>query len=64
MIHYVFEAQRESGALVEWSVEAKGDMFRKTKEVLAQEVLKTINKANHLFWNKYISCKFIRIDIR
>ena len=64
MVYYVFEAQRESGTLVEWNIEAKDDMFRKTKEELAKDVLKTINKANLLFWNKWVSCKFIKTIIK
>lgn len=64
MVYYVFEAQRESGTLVEWNIEAKGDMFRKSKEELAKDVLKTINKANLLFWNKFVSCKFLRTTIK
>lgn len=38
----------------------KDDLFRLEKEELENRCLIAINKANLLFWDKFVSCKFIR----
>lgn len=58
MIFAVIEAKRRSGRTCEWRVEMKDDLFRLEKEELENRCLIAINKA--LFWDKFVSCKFIR----
>lgn len=60
MIFAVIEAKRRSGRTCEWHVEMKDDLFRLEKEELENRCLIAINKANLLFWDKFVSCKFIR----
>ena len=60
MIFAVIEAKRRSGRTCEWRVEMKDDLFRLEKEELENRCLSAINKANLLFWDKFVSCKFIR----
>lgn len=60
MIYAVFETKRESGKKCELRVEMKDDLFRLNTKELEQRCLYAINKANHHFWDKFISCKYLR----
>ena len=60
MVYAVIEATRESGKTCEWRIEMKGELFRLETKELERRCLKAINKANLRFWDKFVSCKFIK----
>ena len=54
------EATRESGKTCEWRIELKGELFRLENKELEDRCLTVINKANLRFWDKFVSCKYIK----
>lgn len=60
MVYAVMEATRESGKICEWRIEMKGELFRLETKELEDRCLTVINKANLRFWDKFISCKYIK----
>ena len=60
MVYAVIEATRESGRTCEWRIEMKGELFRLETKELERRCLIVINKANLRFWDKFISCKYIK----
>ena len=60
MIFAVMEATRKSGRTCEWRIEMKDELFRLETNELEKRCLIAINKANLLFWDKFVKCKFIK----
>lgn len=60
MVYAVMEATRKSGKTCEWRIEMKGELYRLETKELERRCLIVINKANLRFWDKFISCKYIK----
>jgi hypothetical protein len=60
MIYALIEAKRESGKTCEWRIEMKDELFRLSVKELEQRCLYVINKANLRFWDRFVSCRYIK----
>ena len=54
------EATRESGKTCEWRIEMRGELFRLETKELEDRCLTVINKANLRFWDKFVTCRYIK----
>jgi hypothetical protein len=60
MVYAIMEATRESGKTCEWRIEMRGELFRLETKELEERCLKVINKANMRFWDKFVTCRYIK----
>lgn len=63
MVFAIFILKRKSGKQCELRVEMKDELFRLDTKELEKRCLDTINKANLRFWDKFVSCQYLRKTI-